>query len=70
MRLGDGTLAGLPAAVRRPDYDRSAVTPGMVHLGLGAFFRAHGAVYTDGVLASDRAQPPRAASGEASHALG
>ncbi len=38
------------AAARRPDYDRTRLTPGIVHLGLGAFFRAHGAEYTDDVL--------------------
>lgn len=27
-------------------YDRSRVTPGIVHLGLGAFHRAHMAAYT------------------------
>lgn len=34
-------------------YDRTAVTPGIVHLGVGAFPRAHLAVYTDDTLASD-----------------
>ncbi len=33
-------------AIRTPgidlmDYDRSTVTPGIVHLGIGAFHRAH-----------------------------
>jgi hypothetical protein len=31
-------------------YDRSAITPGIVHLGVGAFARAHLAVYVDSVL--------------------
>jgi fructuronate reductase len=53
LRLSDPTLASLPARVRRPDYDRTAVTPGIVHLGAGAFYRAHGAVYTDAVLARE-----------------
>jgi fructuronate reductase len=34
-------------------YDRSRVTPGIVHLGLGAFHRAHMAAYIDDILASD-----------------
>ncbi len=34
-------------------YDRSAVRPGVVHIGIGAFFRAHGAVYLDDILARD-----------------
>src|SRR5689334_25442502 len=52
-RLNETNLADLPAAVQRPPYDRRAVTPGIVHLGVGAFHRAHQAVYTDDVLALD-----------------
>lgn len=33
------------------DYQRSAVTPGIVHLGIGAFHRAHMAAYVDSLLA-------------------
>ncbi|MBA2578945.1 MAG: mannitol dehydrogenase family protein, partial [Euzebyaceae bacterium] len=36
----------------RPGYDPGAVGVGIVHLGLGAFARAHAAVYTDDVLAA------------------
>jgi fructuronate reductase len=36
----------------RPSYDRSKLRTGIVHLGLGAFHRAHQAVYTDAVLAA------------------
>nr|WP_221620245.1 hypothetical protein [Arachnia propionica] len=32
-------------------YDRSAVTPGIVHIGVGGFHRAHQAVFIDDVLA-------------------
>lgn len=52
-RLSLRTLATLPAAVLRPDYDPRAVGAGIVHLGLGAFHRAHQAVFTDALLASD-----------------
>jgi fructuronate reductase len=38
--------------VLRPRYDRARVTAGIVHLGIGAFHRAHQAVYTDAVLAA------------------
>ena len=43
-------------AIRTPgidvmDYDRSTVTPGIVHLGIGAFHRAHMAAYVDSLLA-------------------
>ena len=34
-------------------YDRSEIRPGIVHLGVGAFCRAHIAVYLDDVLATD-----------------
>jgi fructuronate reductase len=49
-RLSQAVLDRLPAAVRRPRYDRKAVTPGILHLGLGAFCRAHLATYTEDVL--------------------
>ncbi|MBB4041723.1 fructuronate reductase [Microvirga flocculans] len=52
-RLNEAALSSLPAGIRRPDYDRSAVSTGIVHLGVGAFHRAHQAVYTDDVLAAD-----------------
>ncbi|WP_193760438.1 mannitol dehydrogenase family protein [Bradyrhizobium yuanmingense] len=52
MRLGRANLDGLTPAIRRPAYDRSRVTPGIVHLGLGAFHRAHQAVVIDDCLAS------------------
>ncbi|MDQ0394187.1 mannitol dehydrogenase family protein [Labrys monachus] len=51
MRLSNAALAGLPPSVLRPSYDRSAVTAGIVHLGLGAFHRSHQAVYVEDRLA-------------------
>lgn len=51
-RLAAATLAGLPAAIERPRYERAAVATGIVHLGIGAFHRAHQAVYTEDVLAA------------------
>jgi fructuronate reductase len=39
------------ARADQPRYDRSTVTPGIVHLGLGAFSRAHLCVYVDELLA-------------------
>jgi fructuronate reductase len=41
MRLHPNTLAALPASVRRPALRREALQAGIVHLGLGAFARAH-----------------------------
>ncbi len=49
-RLSSSSLAGLQASVRRPAYDRAALKSGIVHLGLGAFARAHLAEYTDDAL--------------------
>ncbi|KPP87922.1 MAG: mannitol 2-dehydrogenase MltK [Rhodobacteraceae bacterium HLUCCA08] len=45
MILSDATLADLPDGVARPTYDRSRLTPGIVHIGLGNFHRAHQAWY-------------------------
>jgi mannitol 2-dehydrogenase len=45
VRLADATLDNLPDNVQRPRYDRSALTPGIVHVGLGNFHRAHQAWY-------------------------
>src|ERR1700688_3833858 len=49
-RLNREALARLPADVRRPDYDFQDVGVGIVHLGLGAFHRAHQAVFTEDAL--------------------
>ncbi len=51
-RLSDTTLEALPADVERPGYDRAAVKTGVVHLGIGAFHRAHQAVVFDDALRS------------------
>jgi fructuronate reductase len=51
QRLSAASLSTLPANVARPAYDRSAISTGIVHLGIGSFHRAHQAVYTDSVLA-------------------
>lgn len=54
-RLSTTTAKRLPRAVERPQYDRAAQGIGIVHLGLGAFTRAHQAVYTDAAMsAGDR----------------
>ena len=39
--------ADLPDAVGRPGYDRAALSPGIVHVGVGNFHRAHMAWYLD-----------------------
>ena len=50
-RLTD--LTNLPSGAMRPAYDREASGFGILHLGLGAFHRAHQAVYTDDALAAE-----------------
>ncbi|BAM91719.1 mannitol dehydrogenase family protein [Bradyrhizobium oligotrophicum S58] len=52
-RLSPTTLHRLPIGILKPDYDRARVATGIVHLGLGAFHRAHQAVYTDALLKED-----------------
>jgi fructuronate reductase len=49
-RLDLCALAQLRPAVRPPGYDFLNLGIGLVHLGIGAFHRAHQAVYTDDVL--------------------
>ncbi len=48
MRLSAQTV--LPDSVARPRFDRAALRPGILHFGLGAFHRAHQAVYTQAAL--------------------
>lgn len=48
-RLGLGVLRRLPAAAR-PLVRPGTVPTGVVHLGLGAFHRAHQAVYTEAAI--------------------
>lgn len=45
MKLSNETLSMLPEHVQRPTYDRSALTAGIIHIGLGNFHRAHQAWY-------------------------
>lgn len=49
-RLSDAALATLEPRIARPAYDRNTVKRGIVHLGVGAFHRAHQAIYTEAVL--------------------
>lgn len=51
-RLSLADLAALPAAVTRPSYDPGRISVGIVHLGIGAFHRAHQAIYTDDAIAA------------------
>jgi fructuronate reductase len=49
-RLHPSTLDALPRQVRRPSFDRRRLRTGIVHLGLGAFARAHLAAVNDDAL--------------------
>ncbi len=48
--LSAAALQSLDPAVAVPTYDRGAVTAGIVHLGVGAFHRAHQALYLDKLM--------------------
>ena len=51
-RLSEQMLARLPASVATPNYRLADTRIGIVHIGAGAFHRAHQAVYVDDLLAS------------------
>jgi fructuronate reductase len=55
-RLCTRRLSELPANVARPAYDRTALKAGIVHLGLGAFMRAHMAPATEAAVAAGDAR--------------
>lgn len=50
VRLAEAHLGELDARVARPAYDRSQVTAGIVHFGVGGFHRAHQAMYLDALM--------------------
>lgn len=50
LPLRSDTLAQHAARVPVPAYDRSRVRVGIVHVGVGGFFRAHQALYVDRLL--------------------
>ena len=56
MKLSDATLRDQPDGIERPTYDRSALTPGIVHIGLGNFHRAHQAWYLHRLMQQGLAQ--------------
>lgn len=50
VSLSRGGLGALPDGVAGPTYDRSRVTAGIVHFGVGGFHRAHQAMYVDALM--------------------
>lgn len=49
-RLSRHTLPALNSAIARPSFDPAQIRPGIVHLGLGGFHRAHMARYTHDLM--------------------
>src|SRR5688572_2157631 len=50
QRLSKQTLKALAPAIAKPRNSGDGLETGIVHIGLGAFHRAHQAVYTDDSL--------------------
>ena len=55
-RLTRRALGKLTPEIHQPSYDHRAITPGIVHLGVGAFHRAHQAIYVEDALAAGERQ--------------
>ena len=55
MKLSNASLADMPDSVLVPTYDRAALTPGIVHIGLGNFHRAHQAWYLHRLMQAGKA---------------
>jgi mannitol 2-dehydrogenase len=53
--LTSASLSSLDPAVPVPTYDRSQVTAGIVHFGVGGFHRAHQAMYLDRLMNEGKA---------------
>jgi mannitol 2-dehydrogenase len=54
VKLSVAALAQLPADVAAPSYQRSHLSAGVMHFGVGNFHRAHQAVYLDDLFATGR----------------
>jgi fructuronate reductase len=59
LRLAPDTLGRMPVRVARPEYDRSGLAPGIVHLGLGEFARAHLAAATEAAITAAAQTPAK-----------
>lgn len=55
IALSDATLDRIPQGVERPHYDRAALRPGIVHIGVGNFHRAHQSWYLHRLMQSGEA---------------
>ncbi|NYS26084.1 mannitol dehydrogenase family protein [Rhodobacteraceae bacterium 2376] len=54
--LSQAMLGEIPSSITVPNYDRRALRPGIVHIGLGNFHRAHQAWYTHRLMQMGLAQ--------------
>jgi len=54
LRLSEASLHAVRSGTILPTYDRGATRVGIVHIGPGAFHRAHQAYYADTLLHSDK----------------
>src|SRR3954453_2849693 len=55
VKLTATALDALGNDVEVPSFDRTAVTPGIVHFGVGGFHRAHQAMYLDRLMTDGKA---------------
>ena len=54
IKLSAATLSQLPPGIHVPNYARSDLKPGLLHIGVGNFHRAHQAVYLDALFSAGR----------------
>lgn len=50
VALNNANLTAIGGTVPVPTYDRSQITTGVVHFGVGGFHRAHQAMYLDRLM--------------------
>ena len=56
MKLSNETLDQMPSSVSVPNYDRSKLTAGIIHIGLGNFHRGHQAWYLHRLMQQGKAR--------------
>jgi mannitol 2-dehydrogenase len=56
VKLSLSTLDRLPSGVAKPGYAREALSPGILHFGVGNFHRSHQAVYLDRLFSKGKGQ--------------
>jgi len=55
LPLNAANLGSLPSDIAVPTYDRASLTPGIVHIGVGNFHRAHQAWYLHRLMQAGKA---------------